>query len=244
MREQRGKMAYINRINQSVCYLTVEADSSSSGVSVDVQTSSPLIHLGVVVTVERVPVTVTRWKQTLKPQRVIQGNSLICFHCSYKIKQWKWDQCECLDDKWANYLVMETTRCSWTAPEEAIQQILSHFFVIMLKRNFYFCAILRDYREASSELWGSSIHPQPCHKKMSLILWLIQPEYITIWPGDIENNHNNSVETADPLADGRSICVKLKLNCFMTKKVSCRRFKSCNINTNSPYYYKIMYLYI
>lgn len=58
----------INRINQSVCYLTVEADSSSSGVSVDVQTSSPLIHLGVVVTVERVPVTVTRWKQTLKPQ--------------------------------------------------------------------------------------------------------------------------------------------------------------------------------
>lgn len=121
---------------------------------------------------------------------------------------------------------------------------LESFFVIMLKRNFYFCAILRDYREASSELWGSSIHPQPCHKKMSLILWLIQPEYITIWPGDIENNHNNSVETADPLADGRSICVKLKLNCFMTKKVSCRRFRSCNINTNSPYYYKIMYLYI
>lgn len=58
--------AVMKRINQSVCYLTVEADSSSSEVSVHVQTSSPLIHLGVVVTVERVPVTVTRWNETVK----------------------------------------------------------------------------------------------------------------------------------------------------------------------------------
>lgn len=156
MREQRGKMAYINRINQSVCYLTVEADSSSSGVSVDVQTSSPLIHLGVVVTVERVPVTVTRWKQTLKPQRVIQGNSLICFHCSYKIKQWKWDQCECLDDKWANYLLMKTTRCSWTAPEEASQQILSHFLSLCWRGTFIFV----PYYETTEKLPQSCEAPQ------------------------------------------------------------------------------------
>ena len=49
-----------NRTKPSVAHLTVEADSSSSVVSVHVDASSPLIHLGVVVTVERVAVTVTR----------------------------------------------------------------------------------------------------------------------------------------------------------------------------------------
>lgn len=41
-------------------YLTVEADSSSHVVSVDVHAASPLVHLVVVVTVKRVTVTVTR----------------------------------------------------------------------------------------------------------------------------------------------------------------------------------------
>lgn len=42
-------------------HLTVQTDSAPSVVSVNIQTSSLLVHLGVVVAVERVAVTVTRW---------------------------------------------------------------------------------------------------------------------------------------------------------------------------------------
>lgn len=47
-------------------YLTVEADSAPSEVIVDVQTASIAVHLGVVVTVEGVAVTVARCKQTTR----------------------------------------------------------------------------------------------------------------------------------------------------------------------------------
>lgn len=47
-------------------YLTVEADSAPSEVSVDVQTASLAVHLRVVVTVEGVAVTVARCNQTTR----------------------------------------------------------------------------------------------------------------------------------------------------------------------------------
>lgn len=43
----------------SFSYLTVKADSASSVVSVRVNAASPLIHLGVIVTVKGVAVAVT-----------------------------------------------------------------------------------------------------------------------------------------------------------------------------------------
>lgn len=47
-------------------YLTVEADSAPSEVSVGVQTASLAVHLRVVVTVEGVTVTVARCNQTTR----------------------------------------------------------------------------------------------------------------------------------------------------------------------------------
>lgn len=49
-------------------HLAVETDSSPSVVSVDVQTRSPLIHLGVVATVKRVAVTVACWEKKKKQE--------------------------------------------------------------------------------------------------------------------------------------------------------------------------------
>lgn len=49
-------------------HLTVQTDSAPSVVSVNIQTSSLLVHLGVVVAVERVAVTVTCWNTNGKKQ--------------------------------------------------------------------------------------------------------------------------------------------------------------------------------
>lgn len=62
------KMEPLSRL-RCAANLTVETDSAPSVVSMGVQTSSPLIHLGIVVTVERVAVTVACWEKHQTPSR-------------------------------------------------------------------------------------------------------------------------------------------------------------------------------
>lgn len=79
-------------------------------------------------------------------QRVIQGNS-------YKTERWKCDRCECLDDKCANYLRMETVSTTWTLFSCGTTGLQSSF------------------------LWAPQFILNTA-VKISLILWLIRPEYI------------------------------------------------------------------